>query len=465
MADGDALMQALGATQISPAQTGYGQLQQGIGVISPALISPYGNVGTNLGIAAGSALLQGLLASQAQRQSVAETIEASRLALQMQSQPAQDRLNLIEGLNNQRLQSRLLEVNLAMQQREAATRAAIDQKRLETRELLMSPERKMQLAEEEAQARRQAALEVEKTIAARKGIPLDMVSKMDYTRPTLAEALPTEGRYGQYSPLEARKKAKIRSYVQEEGMTPNEAATQAERDLSVERQANKSALQRVEESRRRSGALESISSKAATAIEGAGETGGPAFVQQARDLASGLYQYLPTPGGLKEKQQRAAEAQLQSIGPEVTAMAKSPGAISDYEQRLYVGSGPSADKTPEQNAAIIQNMRLFSSLETDYANFLENYIQDAGTSVGADRLWGEYKKNEVFKDGKVNYGARPFEEWFASQKQEGAVAAPTGMAAGQEARLEKFRAALRDPSVSESTKAAIRAKFDELGIR
>lgn len=107
--------------QFSPAQTGWGIGAQAVGQALPSLINPYGNVGTNLGITLGGALLQGLLAYQARSEATDQSIMANRIATQMLAQPDPTaRLGLVEALDDTAVQRRLLGLNERMLEQQIA---------------------------------------------------------------------------------------------------------------------------------------------------------------------------------------------------------------------------------------------------------------------------------------------------------------------------------------------------------
>lgn len=119
MAD-NALANALNLN-FSPLDTGYGIGAQTIGQATPALINPYGNVGTNFGIVLGSALLQGLLGYQARQEATSQSLLANRLGMQMLAAPtAQERLTIAEQAGDTGVQRRLLDLNQTLLAQQAA---------------------------------------------------------------------------------------------------------------------------------------------------------------------------------------------------------------------------------------------------------------------------------------------------------------------------------------------------------
>lgn len=120
--------------QFSPAQTGWGIGAQALGQALPSLVNPYGNVGTNLGVTLGGALLQGLLAYQARQEATDQSIMANRIATQMLAQPDPTaRLGLVEALDDTAVQRRLLSLNERLLEQQQAREQAIAAKTAELR--------------------------------------------------------------------------------------------------------------------------------------------------------------------------------------------------------------------------------------------------------------------------------------------------------------------------------------------
>jgi len=84
---------------------------------------------------------------------------------------------------------------------------------------------------------------------------------------------------------------------------------------------------------------------------------------------------------------------------------------------MLIGAGPSSSNTPEENARLIKGLALRAELERDYADFLEQYVQDKGDAVGADKLWNAYKQAEVFVGGTYNPDRTNWQDYFAGTTQ------------------------------------------------
>lgn len=113
MADG--LLQALQALQTTPGETGWGMATTGLAAGLPNMINPYGDRGTNIGVALGGALLTALGAYQARQAAAEQSLEANKLWLGLQGLGSQERLAGIERADNPLIQGKLLDVNTQLE--------------------------------------------------------------------------------------------------------------------------------------------------------------------------------------------------------------------------------------------------------------------------------------------------------------------------------------------------------------
>jgi hypothetical protein len=129
MADGLTLQGALSGMSVSPLENYYGIGTQALGQALPALVNPYGNVGTNLTYVLGGALLQGLLGYQARQESTRQNLEIGKLAAQMTALPsATERVNFLGGLDaDSQVMDRLSRLQTALQGQELMSNTAIQQ--------------------------------------------------------------------------------------------------------------------------------------------------------------------------------------------------------------------------------------------------------------------------------------------------------------------------------------------------
>lgn len=399
MADG--LAEALAGLTVSPAENPYGIASIGIGSAAPNLITPYTSPGAAVGIGLGSVLLQSLLGYQARQSALQDTIQANSLANQMlKMQTPEERTSFIGGLDvSPDIGGRLSTLSTALTQQELASKAA--------------------LAQQQAKFKQDVTLE-----AIKKGaIPPEFANLFGKSVEEQLAPKPKEGIFGEYETT-AQKRDRLIKQAKGLGLPPSERLDYATKNLKTEETQTKTALENINKIRQSVANADAMISKATAGIAGAGETGGPALIKSVRELASGMYQYLPTKGGLEEEQQRAAQKELDSIRPDVVLALKSPGSISEYENQLYIGSGPSSANTPAENMRLLGNMIELNKLNNEYANFLETYVQDKGDAAGADLIWNKYKKDQVLKNNQINPDRLPWETYFAQQKGEQAVPMP-----------------------------------------
>jgi len=394
------LADALSGLRITGAENPYGMGLLALNQAAPNLYNPYGKPATNFGIAIGQALLSGLLGYQAKKQATEESLQVSDLASQMLNKSAADRTAFLNALAQQdtptNVMSRLTEINPILLQNEIVAEA--ERKSAETKfknELTIAGIKEGLLTPEDYQTMigvTPKARSVDTSI----GRPLE---------PKLFEGETLDEKRNKY--IEQGKRM---------GMTANKASDDADRRLAVEKQANKAVETKIQDARAKAATVSNLAAIASEGVAGAGSTGGPALYAGGRELASSLYQYLPTEGGRTEAQQRASTRVLDSIRPEIVKSGRSPGAVTDFENKLLIGAGPSSDKTPEENKALIKGMETRAQLDSDYADFLETYLNQKGTSLGADKLWNEYKKNEVFKGGTYNPDRTSWVEYLGAKR-------------------------------------------------
>lgn len=403
---GEDILAALQGVQSSPIENYYGMGSAVLGATSPKLINPYGSVGSNLAIALGSMLGQGLLTNFAQEEAAKRSLEDAKLAISLQGLGAPERISQIEGADLGGLrQQRLITLANALNAQELANK------------------------QKQAQEENLARIGVEKALSERFSVPYgEGAAAGQRMRESLSQGMgamaPTPSKYGTGKSLQQKKLELIQGYIAT-NMTPNAAGMQAEKDIQFQKESNKDALEAIKKSREAADAMSQVAAVSKSAVLGAGETGG--ILGGPREIASKLYAVVSP----EEQKQRDAQKMLDTIAPNLVLMNKSPGAISDAENRMLIGAGPSKANTPSENAVIIQNMELRSKLESQYANFLEDYINDTGSSVGAQRIWETYKKEVVFPGGEVNQEPIPFEDWWAVRSGQGGgiTTAPLGGAA------------------------------------
>ena len=385
------ILAALAGVNTNALETPYGMALQGLAVGAPKLYNPYASTGQSLGVTLGTGLVSALLAYQAKRQADDENMAMQPLILQaLSAKNPEDVLKVTSAPGGSKLRDFALQTYLSkiekQQAKEEATQEVNRQIELAgIKENLYSPRVREVL-----------------------GIKEDVGTLPATPTPTQESLFPGET-------LDEKRDKYIKQNIKI-GMTPNKASEDADKRLRNETQSNKSVETKIQETRAKASIVSNLAAIASEGVAGAGSTGGPALYAGGRELASSLYQYFPTEGGRTEAQQRASARVLDSIRPEIVKAGRSPGAVTDFENKLLIGAGPASDKTPEENKALIKGMEQRAQLDSDYADFLETYLNQKGTSIGADKLWNEYKKSEAFPAGKYNPDRASWQEYLGAKR-------------------------------------------------
>ena len=403
---GEELYGALSGLNYDPAETGWGASQQVLASSLPGLMNPYQSAGTNIGIALGGALISGLLGYQARQSAAEQSLAANRLAVQLLEAPsATQRLNIIESTPDTLMQEKLLGVNTRLAAQQAAMQQLVAQevaKRQGLAEFELGPtgtklfERELEKLRQETAIRASAIRGLGGGGGGRGGAAAGTVGKpFDITDPET---------------MAGRRDTLIQRGI-EMGMTANQALAYAEKNLAFDTAANKGAIERVNKSRERALLFDEITSTARAGVDAAGMTGGAlGGVRQAGSKLAAVF---------SPEQQRKQDAVklLDSIKPDIVKIGRSPGAITEKENQMLIGAGPSSSNTPSENEKIIRKMEVIGDLEQEYADFVEAYITQKGSVVGADALWIKYKEQEVFKGGRYNENRVPIFDYLTEIKE------------------------------------------------
>lgn len=183
---------------------------------------------------------------------------------------------------------------------------------------------------------------------------------------------------------------KLRRYYQENldaNMPPTQAATAARQQVDGEIKANAKTFDEAKVAREDGLKLIDMANTARAGMQIAGKTGSFQGLRHVGDyIASTL-------GSEESTQKLLGDDLINQIAPDLVKMSRSPGAVTDYENRLYIGAGPSTSKTPESNAVFVQKMEDMGKLKVDYADFLDAYRQaNSGSTTGAQQKWAEYRQ-------------------------------------------------------------------------
>lgn len=245
-------------------------------------------------------------------------------------------------------------------------------------------------------------------------------SKQEDTKPT--ERIQLGGlSSGSDSTLE--KVSKYARFLQEQdpSLSSTQAMISARQQVQGEIAANSKTFDEGKEAREYGQKLLDLASTAKAGMSQAGKTGSFQTLRHALD-------YVGAAAGNEDSAKKIlGDSVLSSVAPDLVRLSRSPGAVSDYETKLYLGSGPSVNNTPEANAILAQKMEDLGKLNVDYADFLEAYRQvNSGSTVGAAKKWAEYRQAfPIFKENgnaiELNSNRPSWQEFFNGEQ-----AAPTG---------------------------------------
>jgi hypothetical protein len=400
MANKELLAALLGA-QVKPEDTLFGTGLDALSARAPQFYNPYMSTGKALGVTLGTGLASALMGHLAKLDAAQQNAEIQPLLVKaLGASKPEDLATIMASKHADKLSGIALNAyttNAENARKEAQNKAELQNNILE----------KIAVDKNTPAAQKAA-------IYAQLGVKLPEVAATPESKP-IAIQEPQQGKFGEYKPYTTKRDEIIKEGI-DLGLTPNKASEEADKRLTQETAANKSINKKIEDSRAESNKMQALAATAEEGIAGAGETGGPAPLAKIRDILSNVYQYAPTEGGAIEKEQRAKTALLDSIKPQIVKANRSPGAVTDYENKMILGAGPSSDKTPAENRSLLNRMENAAKLESDYADFLEEFRQDKGDAIGADKLWNEYKKDVVFKGGKFNSDRISWEEYIKNAK-------------------------------------------------
>ena len=219
---------------------------------------------------------------------------------------------------------------------------------------------------------------------AEKGLPPLPTMQGSQTMPENSIAQPSM--FGQKVPSVEEKLQMHFQNLLNQGMDHENAAKRAAELVKGERDATSKSFTKIDEARKKAQQLKELADTAEAGMETAGYTGPLNPIRSAGAHLGALL------GSQEQAQKLQGQGLLDSIRPEVIKASRSPGAVSDYESKLYLSAGPHSGNRPEHNEALISKMRELSGLEAEYANFLEAYVNEKGTANGAENLWQQYTR-------------------------------------------------------------------------
>ena len=210
---------------------------------------------------------------------------------------------------------------------------------------------------------------------------------------------------------------------QAEGQPDSQASISARQQVQGELEASKKTFDEAKSARDYGQKMLDLVSTARAGMAQAGKTGNFQSLRHAAD-------YILSPFSDEANKKLTGDAMLSSIAPQLVQMSRSPGAVSDYETQMYLGSGPNVNQTPETNAELAAKMEDLAKLNLDYADFLDTYREINGNTTGAQKKWSEYRQAfPLFKkvgDKIVSLSNRPsWQDYFNSVGSQTATTSPT----------------------------------------
>lgn len=90
-------------------------------------------------------------------------------------------------------------------------------------------------------------------------------------------------------------------------------------------------------------------------------------------------------------------ATMQALTNRMAPAQRIPGSgsSSDTDVRMYKRSVPNPDFTGPTNTAIVKRMQEEAKRAADYAAFLDRYVQQTGSLIGAQEAWGSRQPTQA----------------------------------------------------------------------
>jgi hypothetical protein len=196
-------------------------------------------------------------------------------------------------------------------------------------------------------------------------------AKRDFAGQNTNTPLPElkDGVFGRPTAID-RKNSLIRDAIQNFNMTPNAALEYANKAMAPSALITQMAIKKTAAARTQADGLADYANKALMAIQDAGETGGGWMVNTPRDVLSKTAAFL---GNDDQQAKQTAQSQLDTIKPDIIKFSKQAGtgAMSDPEMNVYLGAGPSSDKTKLANEDIAKGIQAIAKIAEDYADFAD----------------------------------------------------------------------------------------------
>lgn len=147
--------------------------------------------------------------------------------------------------------------------------------------------------------------------------------------------------------------------------------------------ATKAQLESIPTELQKANALDQIADTVLATYDQAGYTGPMNNIRSAGMNIAAMV-------GVPDQQKKLeAQTRLDSVLPEVIKQARTVGggAVSDYESKLFVASGPGSTQPPEVNRFFGQLYKERARLAREQVAFKQAYYQKNKTLTGAEQMW------------------------------------------------------------------------------
>lgn len=172
-------------------------------------------------------------------------------------------------------------------------------------------------------------------------------------------------------------------------MPATQAGAAAREQVESELKMNKDSIDHAKNAREYGQKLLDLGNTSEAALSQIGSTGGWEGLKSARDFLEANVL-----GDQQAQTRRVGRDLLGSVAPEFIKMNRSPGAVSDFESKALMRTGPNTANTPEANQLIVDKLKDLGQLNMDYADFLDAYGKaNSGSTKGADEKWAKYRKD------------------------------------------------------------------------
>lgn len=127
------------------------------------------------------------------------------------------------------------------------------------------------------------------------------------------------------------------------------------------------------------------------------------------------------------------KSEMRAIGERMVPANREPGSgeMSNKDVDMYRAATLSIDKPGQTNQAMAGVLEAGARRKSDYASFLDFYIQRRGSLLGSEEAWASYAEaNPLFEKGKTGTVVRkttPWRQWFGAEpRAQPATPAPRG---------------------------------------